>query len=112
MQIRITKSRAALAALFVLAGVGLGSLLSPLVGGALASVGSAVNISDHSSSAYFAKVDSSGALTTTAAVTGRVGMAAPPGPGAQASASTPTPFWAWPSPGRVRHRSSSPASAS
>jgi hypothetical protein len=62
MQIRITKSRAAMAALFVLAGVGLGSLLSPLVGSALATVGSTVNISDHSASAYFAKVDSSGKL--------------------------------------------------
>jgi hypothetical protein len=62
MQIRITKSRAALAALFVLAGVGLGNLLSPLVGSALATVGSVTNISDHSSSAYFAKVSSDGKL--------------------------------------------------
>ena len=60
MQVRITKTRAALAALFVLAGVGLGSLLSPLVGSALATVGQTVNISDHSSSAYFAKVTSAG----------------------------------------------------
>jgi hypothetical protein len=80
MDIRITKLRAALAALFVLAGVGLGNLLSPLVGDALATVGSTVNISDHSSSAYFAKVDSSGALKTTAAVTGRVAPAAPASP--------------------------------
>jgi hypothetical protein len=80
MQIRITKSTAAMAALFVLAGVGLGSLLTPLVGSALATVGSTVNISDHSASAYFAKVDSTGALKTTAAVTGRVGMAAPASP--------------------------------
>jgi hypothetical protein len=80
MQIRITKSRAAMAALFVLAGVGLASLLSPLVGSALATVGQVVNISDHSSSAYFAKVDSSGALKTTAAVTGRVAPAAPASP--------------------------------
>ena len=36
MEIRNTKLRAAIAALFVLAGVGLGSLLSPLVGTALA----------------------------------------------------------------------------
>jgi len=62
MQIRITKSRAAMAALFVLAGVGLGSLLSPLVGTALATVGNTVNISDHSASAYFAKVSSDGKL--------------------------------------------------
>jgi hypothetical protein len=80
MQIRMTKSRAAMAVLFVLAGVGLGSLLSPLVGTALATVGQTVNISDHSSSAYFAKVDSSGALKTTAAVTGKVGPALPPQP--------------------------------
>jgi hypothetical protein len=63
MQIRITKPRAALAALFVLAGIGLGSLLSPLVGTALANVGQVVNISDHSGSAYFAKVDSTGKLS-------------------------------------------------
>jgi hypothetical protein len=62
MQIRITKSRAAMAALFVLAGVGLGSLLSPLVGSALATVGQVVNISDHSGSAFFAKVSSDGKL--------------------------------------------------
>ena len=56
MQIRITKTRAAMAALFVLAGVGLASLLSPLVGTALATAGQIVNISDHSGSAFFAKV--------------------------------------------------------
>ena len=82
MEVRftVTKRRLALVALVLLAGVGLGNLLSPLVGTALATVGQTVNISDHSSSAYFAKVDSSGALKTTAAVTGRVGMAAPPSP--------------------------------
>jgi hypothetical protein len=62
MQIRITKSRAAMAALFVLAGVGLGSLLSPLVGTALATAGQIVNISDRSGSAFFAKVSSDGKL--------------------------------------------------
>ena len=62
MEVRITKTRAALAALFVLAGVGLASLLSPLVGTALATVGSTVNISDHSGSAFFAKVSSDGKL--------------------------------------------------
>jgi hypothetical protein len=62
MQIRITKSRAAMAALFVLAGVGLGSLLSPLVGTAFATAGQIVNISDRSGSAFFAKVDSAGKL--------------------------------------------------
>ena len=51
-----------MAALFVLAGVGLASLLSPLVGSALATVGQAVNISDDSASAYFAKVSSDGKL--------------------------------------------------
>ena len=82
MEVRftVTKRRLALVALVLLAGIGLGNLLSPLVGTALATVGQTVNISDHSSSAYFAKVDSSGALKTTAAVTGRVGMAAPASP--------------------------------
>ena len=51
-----------MAALFVLAGVGLASLLSPLVGTALATVGTVSNISDHSASAYFAKVSSDGKL--------------------------------------------------
>ena len=87
MTLRITRQRVALAGLFVLAGVGLGSLLSPLVGSALATVGSTVNISDHSTSAFFAKVDSSGALKTTAAVTGKVAPAAPASPW---SASTTT----------------------
>ena len=80
VRFKLTKNRVAMAALFVLAGVGLGNLFSPLVGSALATVGSTTNISDHSASAYFAKVDSSGALKTTAAVSGRVGMAAPPSP--------------------------------
>jgi hypothetical protein len=62
MEVRITKTHVALAALFVLAGVGLGSLLSPLVETALANVGQTVNISDHSASAYFAKVSSDGKL--------------------------------------------------
>jgi len=62
MEVRITKTRVAMAALFVLAGIGLGSLLSPLVGTALATVGQTVNISDHSASAFFAKVDSTGKL--------------------------------------------------
>ncbi len=62
MEVRITKLRVAMAALFVLAGVGLASLLSPLVGTALANVGQVVNISDHSGSAFFAKVDSTGKL--------------------------------------------------
>ena len=70
MQIRITKRRAAMAALFVLAGVGLGSLLSPLVGNALATVGTVSNISDHSASAFFAKVSSDGKLLS-ATVPGR-----------------------------------------
>jgi hypothetical protein len=64
MEVRITKVRVAMAALFVLAGVGLASLLSPLVGSALATVGQVVNISDHSGSAFFAKVDSTGLSET------------------------------------------------
>ena len=62
MEVRITKQRVAMAALFVLAGVGLASLLSPLIGTALANVGQVVNISDHSSAANFAKVDAGGKL--------------------------------------------------
>ena len=48
MEVRITKVRVATAALFVLAGVGLASLLTSLVSTALANVGQVVNISDHS----------------------------------------------------------------
>ena len=78
MQVGITKMRVALAALFVLAGVGLASLLSPLVSTALATVGQVVNISDHSASAFFAKVDSSGALKTVGTVSGgNVSISAP-----------------------------------
>jgi hypothetical protein len=80
MEIRITRQRAAAAALFVLAGVGLASLLSPLVGSALATVGSTVNISDHSASAFFAKVTSSGELKTNGVVSGKVAPALPPQP--------------------------------
>jgi hypothetical protein len=44
----------------------------------LATVGQVVNISDHSASAYFAKVDSTGALHTTGTVTGgNVSISAP-----------------------------------
>jgi hypothetical protein len=78
MEVRITKLRLAAAGVFILAGVGLASLLSPLVGTALATVGQVVNISDHSASAYFAKVDSSGALKTFGTVTGgNVSISAP-----------------------------------
>ena len=61
MEVRITKTRVALAALFVLAGVGLASLLSPLVGTALATAGQVVNVSDPVT-ANTAKVDSTGRL--------------------------------------------------
>ena len=80
MQLRITKSRAAIAALFVLAGVGLGSLLSPLVGTALATAGQIVNISDRSGSAFFANVTSAGELKTNGVVSGKVAPALPPQP--------------------------------
>jgi hypothetical protein len=80
MEVRITNTRVALAALFVLAGVGLASLLSPLVGSALANVGQVVNISDHSGSAYFAKVTSAGELKTNGVVSGKVAPALPPQP--------------------------------
>jgi hypothetical protein len=61
MEVRITKLRVAMAALFVLAGVGLASLLSPLVGTALATAGQVVNVSDPVN-ANTAKVDSAGRL--------------------------------------------------
>jgi hypothetical protein len=78
VRFKLTKYRVAIAALFVLAGIGLGNLLSPLVGSALATVGQTVNISDNSASANFAKVDSSGALKTTGTVTGgNVSISAP-----------------------------------
>jgi hypothetical protein len=78
MTIRITKPRLVAAGLLVLAGVGLGSLLSPLINNALATVGQVVNISDHSASANFAKVDSNGALKTFGTVTGgNVSIGAP-----------------------------------
>jgi hypothetical protein len=80
LDIRITKTRAAMAVLFVLAGIGLGSLLSPLVGSALATVGQTVNISDHSADAYFAKVTSAGELKTNGVVSGKVAPALPPQP--------------------------------
>lgn len=80
MQVRITKMRLATAGLFVLAGVGLGSLLSPLVGSAMATVGQTVNISDHSGSAFFATVNSAGELKTSAVVSGKVAPALPPQP--------------------------------
>ena len=66
MEVRITKLRVAMAARFVLAGVGLASLLGPLVGSALANVGQVVNISDPLGVGHFAKVDSAGKLSATA----------------------------------------------
>src|SRR5262245_3338159 len=78
MDVRITKVRLAAAGLLVLAGIGLGSILSPLIGTALATVGQVVNISDHSASTYFAKVDSNGALKTIGTVSGgNVSISAP-----------------------------------
>ena len=74
MEVRITKLRVAMAAPFVLAGVGLASVLSPLVSTALATVGQTVNISDHSASAYFAKVTSAGELKTNGVVSGKVAL--------------------------------------
>jgi hypothetical protein len=61
MEVRIARLRVAIAALFVLAGVGLASLLSPLVGTALATAGQIVNVSDPAN-ANTAKVDSAGKL--------------------------------------------------
>jgi hypothetical protein len=65
---QITKIRLAMAALFVLAGVGLASLLSPLIGNALATVGQVVNVSDPTL-ANTAKVDGSGALKVAGTAT-------------------------------------------
>src|SRR5262245_20691287 len=70
MTIRLTRQRVALAGLFLLAGVGLASLLSPLIGTALATVGQTVNISDKSAAANFAKVTPAGELKTIGTVTG------------------------------------------
>jgi hypothetical protein len=87
MEVRITPLRGAMAALFILAGVGVGSLLSPLVGTALATAGQIVNISDRSALANFAKVDSagklavgdgSGPLSVDGTVTGRPAAPASP----------------------------------
>ncbi len=64
MQARITKLRLALAAfVFVLGGIGIATLLSPLVGSALATAGQIVNVSDPSAP-YTVRVDSTGALKT------------------------------------------------
>ena len=71
MEVRITKLRVAMAALFVLAGVGLASLLSPLVGTALANVGQVVSPSDHSGSAFFGKVSSDGKSGPSGTAPGR-----------------------------------------
>ncbi len=80
MRVRITRMRLAAAGLLVLAGIGLSSLLSPLIGTALATVGQTVNISDASSSAFFAKVTSAGELKTNGVVSGKVAPALPPQP--------------------------------
>ena len=114
MEVRITKLRVAMAALFVLAGVGLASLLSPLVGTALANVGQVVNISDHSASAFFAKVSSDGKL----AVGDGAGPLSVDGTVAARPAAPASPWRVEPahprtaatsSPGRARRRSTSPA---
>src|SRR5262245_2603608 len=80
MTLRVTKQGIALAGLLVLAGAGLASLRGPLIGTALATVGQVVNISDHSASAYFAKVTAAGELKTNGVVSGKVATAAPPSP--------------------------------
>src|SRR4029079_18620093 len=80
VRFKLTKYRVAMAALLVLAGVGLGNRLRPHVGSAVATVGETVNISDHSASAYFAKVTSAGELKTNGVVSGKVAPALPPPP--------------------------------
>jgi hypothetical protein len=79
MQFRITISRAAIAALFVVAGIGLGTLLSPLIGDAFATAGQIVNVSDPTA-AFTAKVTSNGELKTNGVVSGKVAPALPPQP--------------------------------
>jgi hypothetical protein len=61
MDFRMTKRRLAAAGLFVLAGVGLTHIVSPLVGTAAATAGQIVNVSDPVN-ANTAKVDSAGRL--------------------------------------------------
>jgi len=64
MQVRITKLRLVLASFaFVLRGVGIATLLSPIVGNALATAGQIVNVSDPTAP-YTARVDRDGALKT------------------------------------------------
>jgi hypothetical protein len=76
--------------------VGLDSLLSPLIGTALATAGQIVNVSDRSGSAFFAQVssdgklavgDGSGPLTVDGIVTGR--PAAPVSPWSAPTSSVP-----------------------
>jgi hypothetical protein len=65
MQVDVTKRRLALAGvILVLSGAGLATVLSPLVGSALATAGQIVNITDPTDP-YAARVDSSGALKVT-----------------------------------------------
>src|SRR6187549_2641240 len=115
VRFKLTKYRVAMAALLVLAGVGLGNLLSPLVGSALATVGSTTNVSDNSASAYFAKVssdgklavgDGAGPLSVDGTVSGR--PAAPSSPWRTSEEFDLNPGLLL-SPGRARLRSTSPA---
>jgi hypothetical protein len=83
MQVRITTLRLALAAFVsVLGGVGIATLLSPLVGTASATAGQLVNVSDPTA-AYTARVDATGALKTA-------GLAAPTLPRLPFNSSTTT----------------------
>jgi hypothetical protein len=64
MHIRVTKLRLVLAAfVLILSGVGLATVLSPLVGSAFATAGQIVNVADRTAS-YTARVDATGALKT------------------------------------------------
>ena len=114
MEVRITKLRVAMAALFVLAGVGLASLLSPLVGTALATVGPGRRISPttrlrpssprSTPTGKLAVGDGAGPLSVDGTVTAR-----PAAPASPWRVSIDIQAAATSSPGRARRRSTSPA---
>ena len=79
MEVRITKLRVAMAALFVRGRSRSCQPAQPTRRTPRSpTVGQVVNISDHSASAYFAKVTSAGELKTNGVVSGKVSPALPP----------------------------------
>jgi hypothetical protein len=80
MQIGLTGTRIAVgAAALVLIGVGVATVLTPLVETATATAGQVVNVSDPTLP-YTAKVTSAGELKTNGVVSGKVAPALPPSP--------------------------------